>query len=158
MGQPIEAIKAAGKTASCLTEEFLGQGQIGLCVSKVTVAHIGRQQRQFGVDVGSLSIPSHEAMHGKSPAQIVEMRRAVGAALTNNLWAIDAKTLEKLTKTAACPDALKGPDLGQNQKDWSCGRDSEPALAQFEETLEIGGCPPAYGNQAVLVELGGLNK
>jgi hypothetical protein len=56
----------------------------------VTVAHIGRQQRQFGVDVGSLSIPSHEAMHGKSPAQIVEMRRAVGAALTNNLWAIDA--------------------------------------------------------------------
>ena len=41
MGHPIQAIKAAGKTASCITEELLRQGQIGLCVSEVTVPHIG---------------------------------------------------------------------------------------------------------------------
>ena len=86
------------------------------------------------------------------------MGRAVSAALTNNLGAIDAKTLEKLTKIAACPDALIGPALGQNQKEWSAGRHAEPALTEFEEALEIGGNPSADGNQAVLVELGRLNK
>jgi hypothetical protein len=48
--------------------------------------------------------------------------------------------------------------LGQDEEQGSCGRDSKPALAQFDERMEIGGGPSADRNQTILVKLRGLNK
>jgi len=62
----------------CLCEQLRGHGQVGLRAGKVDVAEVSGQQRQTGLDVNSLAVPSDEPMDGETVAQVMQARLPAG--------------------------------------------------------------------------------
>ena len=120
--------------------------------------HVGGQEGKFGIHVHLLVIPPHETVYGEGSAQLVHMRRAVGTVAISDLRPVDSQMPHCGLKIPAGRTWAISSALGQDEEKWPRGRDAKQALAQFEEGLEIGGCPAANRNQTILVELGRLNK
>src|SRR3990172_12315637 len=86
------------------------------------------------------------------------MRRAVHAALANDLEAVDSQMAQHFSKMISGPKGGIGPALGQEEENRSLGRNPEQALTQFEKQIEIRGYAAPDRNQAILDELRWLNE
>ena len=120
------------------------------------MAHISGQERELGIDVSWLAPPAHEAVHGKSPAQLVQVRRTVGTVTIGDLGAVDTQTLQGLLKVPAGCKPCIGSALGQDDEDPSLGRNPELALAQFEQVLPIGEINCIFCESLLQLLIGGL--
>ena len=146
MGHPVQAIEAAGKTMAGLRRAAVGSKS-----NRFWCRRSGRAPCRWP-EAGSLAstsaplaIPLHEAMHGKSAAQLVQMRRAVGAVLIRDLGAVDSQMLHRLAKIVAGRTRAIGSAFGQDEKEWSLGSNAEQALAQFEERSRLAAARPPMG-------------
>jgi len=78
------------------------------------VTHIGREEWQFGREIGPLPIPRQEAMHGESVAQVMECEGLVAP------WDREDQCFAAVPDRASrSPDVRAGPN--DVQKDRRCG-------------------------------------
>jgi len=110
------------------------------------------------VHLRGLAVPAQQAMHGEGSAQVVQVRRAVVAALLAGFGAVNAQTIEHVSKIVADPIAVIRFPLRQREEKRAAGRRSPQIGAQAQQVFQIGSGLGSDRNQAILMEFRGPDK
>jgi hypothetical protein len=126
-----------------VAEKTLGKLEVHLGTVHRAVTHVGREQRELGVQIRSFRVPALESMHGEGMTNLMETRAAPSPVVGN------AGGSQKLPKCRVQPSAGIHAATGRGEERLTGITDAKHFGVSTQPMSQARG----YGNETVLPKL-----